>query len=51
MIFVKAFSWLWPWFWSTMPSPPAARRSRMIWSIGATPFGQASMHEKQWVQS
>ena len=23
----------------------------MIWFIGATSFGQASMHEKQWVQS
>ena len=28
-----------------------ARRRRMIWSIGATPFGQASTQEKQWVQS
>ena len=29
----------------------AIRRSRMIWLIGATPFGQASMQLKQWVQS
>ena len=30
---------------------PAIRRSRMIWLIGATPFGQASMQLKQCVQS
>ena len=51
MILVKASMWLRPWFWSSMSSSSAARRSRMIWSIGATPFGQASMQEKQWVQS
>ena len=32
-------------------SAPAIRRSRMIWLIGATPFGQASMQLKQCVQS
>ena len=51
MIFTNAASWRWPLLTSSIPSSPAARRRRMIWSIGATPFGQASMHEKQWVQS
>ena len=32
-------------------SAPAIRRSRMIWLIGATPFGHASMQLKQCVQS
>ena len=32
-------------------SLPARRRRRMIWLIGATPFGHASMHLKQCVQS
>ena len=52
MIFTNAASWRWPLFTSSIPcSSPAARRRRMIWSIGATPLGHASMHEKQWVQS
>jgi hypothetical protein len=29
----------------------ARRRSRMIWFIGATSFGQTSTQAKQWVQS
>jgi hypothetical protein len=36
---------------SISSSVPALRRRRMIWLIGATPFGQASMQLKQWVQS
>jgi hypothetical protein len=32
-------------------SEPAIRRSRMIWLIGATPLGHASMQLKQCVQS
>ena len=32
-------------------SEPAFRRRRMIWLIGSTPLGQASMQLKQWVQS
>ena len=52
MIFVNASSCRWPLLTSSIPSSrPASRRSRMIWSIGATPFGQASMQLKQWVQS
>ncbi len=51
MIFTNAFSWRWPLLTSSIPSLPAARRRRMIWSIGATPLGQASMQLKQWVQS
>ena len=51
MILTNASSWWWPLLGSSMPSWPARRRSRMIWSIGATPFGQASTQLKQWVQS
>ncbi len=51
MILTKAISWAWPALGSSIPSSPALRRRRMIWSIGATPFGQASMQLKQWVQS
>ena len=51
MILTKAISWSWPLLGSSMPSSPARRRRRMIWSIGATPLGQASMQLKQWVQS
>ena len=36
---------------SISKSEPALRRSRMIWLIGSTPLGQASMQLKQWVQS
>ena len=32
-------------------SSVARRRRRMIWSIGATSFGQTSTHWKQCVQS
>ena len=43
MIFTNAASWLWPLLRSLISSSwPAARRRRMIWSIGATPLGQAS---------
>ena len=51
MISTKASSWLWPLLGSSIPSSPALRRRRMIWSIGATSLGQASTQLKQWVQS
>ena len=52
MFLTKAFSCRWPLLRSSIPwSPPAIRRSRMIWLIGATPLGHASMQLKQWVQS
>ena len=52
MFLTNAISWRWPLLRSSMPwSEPAIRRSRMIWLIGATPFGHASMQLKQCVQS
>jgi hypothetical protein len=52
MIFVNAASCRRPLLTSSISwSWVAARRRRMIWSIGATPFGHASMQLKQWVQS
>ena len=52
MLSTNAISWRWPLLRSSIScSEPAIRRSRMIWLIGATPLGQASMQLKQWVQS
>ena len=52
MLSTNACSWRWPLLRSSMSwSALAIRRSRMIWLIGATPLGQASMQLKQWVQS
>ena len=52
MFLTNAFSWRWPLLRSSISwSEPAMRRRRMIWLIGATPLGHASMQLKQWVQS
>ena len=52
MILTKASSWRRPLLGSLISkSRVARRRSRMIWFIGATPFGQTSTQLKQWVQS
>ena len=52
MFLTNARSCRWPLLRSLIPwSAFAIRRRRMIWLIGATPFGHASMQLKQCVQS